>query len=48
MHVQPTKRILSLMKMDPNNFEQFLADELVGNSTKNGQYGLSNGLLNND
>ena len=47
MQVQCTKRILSLIKMDPNIFERFLADELLGNCTKHGQYGLSYGLLNN-
>ena len=47
MQVQRTKRILGLIKMNPNNFERFLADELVGNYTKHRQYGLSYGLLNN-
>ena len=44
---QRTKRILYLMDLDIYNFERFLADELVGDSQTQKQYGLSYGLFNN-
>ena len=47
IQVQRTKRILYLMSLDSNNFERFLADELVGNCNRHKQYGLSYGLFNN-
>jgi len=47
IQVQRTKRILYLMSLDPNNFERFLADQLVGNCNRHKQYGLSYGLFNN-
>ena len=47
IQVQRVKRIFHLMSLDPNNFERFLADELVGNCLRQRQYGLSYGLFNN-
>ena len=47
IQVQRVKRIFYLMSLEPNNFERFLADELVGNCVRQRQYGLSYGLFNN-
>jgi len=44
---QRTKRVLYLMDLDIYNVERFLADELVGDSQTQKQYGLSYGLFNN-
>ena len=47
IQVQRVKRIFHLMSLDPNHFERFLADELVGNCVRQRQYGLSYSLFNN-
>ena len=47
IQAQRVKQIFYLMSLDPNHFERFLADELVGNCLRQRKYGLSYGLFNN-
>ena len=44
---QRIQRIIYLLNLESNNIEKYLVDQLIGNSTKFKQYGLSFGLTTN-
>ena len=44
---QRIQRVAYLLRLKKDNFERFIADKLIGNSTKFIQYGLSYGLTSN-